>query len=330
MAEAINAFTPRPQQAWSRGAVSSLGSYSTARDPGIQAGHSQVPLGRFYPPVPARHAAEWEKGRGEVVTLAAGAPCEMEFLLPAHLVLMFIDGSSTVCELSDGQEARKMALAGGAMLFNPTHEYLRIHKKTHNRCRILLVAIDPDNIRRLADADLDAPQVQFHGEIDFRDEAVHRTLLDLQDEIEHPGPSSKSYCQILTLLLLTQLVRCASNLAPPRRLAQVKGGLPNWRLKRALEMLNRGLNETPTLSELAGQVDLHPSAFCRAFKQSMGVSPHRYLVQLRIARAKELMANQALTLTQIALECGFNGSSHFSVAFRGITGMAPRMYRKSL
>jgi AraC family transcriptional regulator len=85
-----------------------------------------------------------------------------------------------------------------------------------------------------------------------------------------------------------------------------------------------------TGTELAQLLRLHPTSFCRAFKQSVGVSPHRYLLAHRVNRAKEMMKDHKRSLTQIALDCGFSDSSRFSVVFRRITGVAPREYRRSL
>ena len=129
------------------------------------------------------------------------------------------------------------------------------------------------------------------------------------------------------MLLLTQLMRCASNFAAPRQPAYVKGGLPNWRLKRALELLETNQTKTPSLAEIAGPLRLHPTSFCRAFKQSTGLSPHRYLLEHRVNRAKEMMKDRKRTLTEIALDCGFSGSSQFSIVFKRITGVSPRDYR---
>jgi AraC family transcriptional regulator len=60
------------------------------------------------------------------------------------------------------------------------------------------------------------------------------------------------------------------------------------------------------------------------------MSPHRYLLVHRINRAKEMIKDQKLTLTQIALECGFGGSSQFSVVFKRIAGVSPSEYRRAL
>jgi transcriptional regulator GlxA family with amidase domain len=86
----------------------------------------------------------------------------------------------------------------------------------------------------------------------------------------------------------------------------------------------------PALSEIAEAVNLHQASFCRAFKQSTGLSPHHYLLVHRVNRAKEMMKDPSRTLTDIALDCGFSSSSQFSVVFKRIVGRPPRKYRSSI
>lgn len=74
------------------------------------------------------------------------------------------------------------------------------------------------------------------------------------------------------------------------------GGLAGWQLKRALEVMNASLDRDLALSEPAALVGVSPHHFCRAFKQSTGVPPHRWLVACRVERAKELLEVSALTL----------------------------------
>ena len=195
---------------------------------------------------------------------------------------------------------------------------------------MLLFTIDPALMKRLDVGDVNVAKLQFCQQIGIEDQGVGRTLLAIMQEIEEPGLNSRLYIDTLLMLLLTGLMRCASNFATPLRPVYVKGGLPNRRLKRALELLEADFTKTPSLAELARPLGLHPTSFCRAFKQSTGLSPHRYLLAQRINRAKEMMKDQNRTLTEIALDCGFSSSSQLSVVFKRIAGVSPRIFRLSL
>ena len=177
---------------------------------------------------------------------------------------------------------------------------------------------------------MNVAELQFRQQIGIEDEDIRLTLAAIKQEIEAPGLNSRLYTDSLLMLLLTRLMRCASNFATPRQPVYVKGGLPNWRLKRALELLEADQAKAPSLAELAGPLRLHPTSFCRAFKQSTGLSPHRYLLEHRVNRAKGMMKDRKRTLTEIALDCGFSSSSQFSVVFKRITGVSPRNYSSSL
>jgi AraC-like DNA-binding protein len=274
--------------------------------------------------------AEWRGVRAQLLTMDRGATCEWEFHLPSLVIMTQLDGGPASCEWTDGGEVRKItALPPHSVLCNPATEYLRIRRRMQRGTRLLMLTVDPDDLEPLLD-DLAPSQVQFRQRVDLTDTLLHHLLQAIAEEIETSGPGGRLYRHTLTLLLLAQLVRCASNLAQPVKRAYKKGGLPSWRLKRALELLDSGLTERPTLTELACDVGLHPTSFCRAFKQSMGISPHRYLLERRVQRAKEMMTDHTLTLTQVALDCGFSTSSQFSVIFRRIVGLTPSTYRRSL
>jgi AraC family transcriptional regulator len=70
--------------------------------------------------------------------------------------------------------------------------------------------------------------------------------------------------------------------------------------------------------------------FVRMFRAATGYTPHNYLLKLRLDRARELLASPTLSLTDIALECGFSSHSHLSRVFRQALGATPSEYRRSL
>ncbi len=104
-------------------------------------------------------------------------------------------------------------------------------------------------------------------------------------------------------------------------------GLAGWRLKRALDFIEQNLDTDIGLEELARNSDMTPHYFCRSFRQAVGMPPYRYLVNRRIERAKELLAETGKDVIEIALELGFSSHAHFSNTFRSAVGCAPTAYR---
>src|SRR5437870_12455651 len=108
---------------------------------------------------------------------------------------------------------------------------------------------------------------------------------------------------------------------------QAAGGLPECRLRRVAQYVQDNLHRELRLAELSGLVHMSPYHFARLFKQSTGVSPHRFLVRRRIEQARALLAAQTLPIAEIARSVGFRTPSHFTTTFRRVTGITPSVYR---
>jgi AraC-like DNA-binding protein len=113
--------------------------------------------------------------------------------------------------------------------------------------------------------------------------------------------------------------------APPAR-----GGLSPAAMRRVHEYVETHLNKSIELAELSAIAGLSVFHFAREFKQSAGVTPHSYLVQRRVERAKGLLAGADLSLTEIAFVTGFSDQSHLTRHFRQMIGMTPGQFRRSL
>lgn len=111
--------------------------------------------------------------------------------------------------------------------------------------------------------------------------------------------------------------------APP----VARGGLPPHLLRRAQDFMNAHLATDLTLEEVARQVGVSPRHFARAFRQSVGLPPHQWLLRRRIDRARELLASGDSPLAEVAVRCGFADQSHFTSTFRRATGTTPGRYR---
>lgn len=103
----------------------------------------------------------------------------------------------------------------------------------------------------------------------------------------------------------------------------------NSRLPEALAYIDAHLGERLTLPSIAGTVGSSAYHFAHAFKRSVGIAPHQYVMQRRLDRAKELLENTDLPIAEVALAVGCANQSHFSALFHKATGVTPLSYRQS-
>jgi AraC family transcriptional regulator len=93
-------------------------------------------------------------------------------------------------------------------------------------------------------------------------------------------------------------------------------------------MLRAGLAHRVSLEKVAGACNLSVSQFGRTFKKATGMTPHRWLVQRRLERAKDLLLRSTMSLAEIALDCGFSEQSHFTRTFSHLVGTSPGRWRR--
>jgi AraC family transcriptional regulator len=104
--------------------------------------------------------------------------------------------------------------------------------------------------------------------------------------------------------------------------------LPPARAKLVEEFARDNLHVALTLKDLAERAGYSPSHFSRSFRATFGTTPHRFMVGLRVERAKELLKYSRLSTLEIALHCGFQTSQHFSRVFKCLAGVSPSDFRK--
>jgi AraC family transcriptional regulator len=108
----------------------------------------------------------------------------------------------------------------------------------------------------------------------------------------------------------------------------VRGGLAPWQKRKIDRYIQQRLERPLRVKDLAEQVSLSVSHFCRAFRESFGASPHLHLTRLRVERAQRLMLTTQDPLNQIALACGMADQAHLSKLFRREVGEPPNAWRR--
>lgn len=164
----------------------------------------------------------------------------------------------------------------------------------------------------------------------LRDPVARHLLLSIRPALAAPGQASELFVDHLAMALATHVAHTYGGMRA-RRDAKI-GTLAHWQERRAKELLAANITGSIALADLAKACELSIRHFTRAFRGSTGLSPHGWLLQLRIEKAKHLLMSSRRMLADIALECGFADQSHFTRAFQRSVGSSPgawqRMHRR--
>ncbi|MGI8839549.1 MAG: helix-turn-helix domain-containing protein [Caulobacteraceae bacterium] len=147
--------------------------------------------------------------------------------------------------------------------------------------------------------------------------------------IEDDGGGGRLYPDSLLVVLAVALLRehGAGGAPAPRPAAFQAGGLTGWRLRRVVDYMDAELRSDIALADLTTLTGLSRAQFFRAFKQSTGLSPHRYLTRLRLDRAQGLLEETELEVGEVGAEVGLNDAKRFVALFKTRFGVSPRLYR---
>jgi len=160
-----------------------------------------------------------------------------------------------------------------------------------------------------------------------RDHAIADILNLLFEEVQLGGVSTRLYIDSLAHALTVRFLFLGE-----RTLGQSRdpATLSRRKLSRVQDLIESRLDGHLTVQELAGEVGYSRSHFLRAFHATTGVTPHRYLLNRRIERARRLLGEPDMSIAEVAYCCGFSSQAHLTLAFRKVSGLTPGQYRREL
>jgi AraC family transcriptional regulator len=161
----------------------------------------------------------------------------------------------------------------------------------------------------------------------MRDPILYHLGACLGALLERPEENNFLLVDYIALSLQSHLYQTCST--TPAWNPKARGGLAPWQESRAKEAMDAGLDKEITIARLAYDCSLSTSQFARAFRQSTGYPPHRWLLQRRIKRAQDLLLTSDKTLAKIASACGFSDQGHLTRAFGQTVGTSPGLWRRT-
>lgn len=269
-----------------------------------------------------RHRA-WGPIRADLIKRTGLERQETRIVCPGHVFIINLKGAASKGE--DFLDGRRIAFSprrAGSVIYLPAGSEWTGWDEGDATGSYLLVAIDQGFIQDAFEDRMRFRLPNLSPSIGFRDTATEMALQRIAVELVQPDPLSEMMAESQAMQLLVQMARL--NGVPS---AAAKGGLSSFDLKHTLEMIQASAKPL-TLVDLANAVGLSRSHYLRAFKQSMGVTPHELQMKRRLEKSSEMLVTTNLSATEIALACNFSSSSHFSTAFKQAFGVTPTEYRR--
>jgi AraC family transcriptional regulator len=162
------------------------------------------------------------------------------------------------------------------------------------------------------------PDPECFGNIKFPAEAI-QMLHAIRSELGRNREGART-----AALQLAELLTIPTTLEP----AAARGGLAPWQKGKVDRYLRERIAHPAPVHEIAQHVSLSASHFSRAFRETFGVSPHVYVIRLRMERAQRLLLDSDESLDEIAVACGFSDQTHFCRCFRREIGQPPGRWRR--
>ncbi len=169
------------------------------------------------------------------------------------------------------------------------------------------------------------PQLYLPPHLSVPDAVVHSIGRALLPALAHPESVSQIFLDHVALAFQAHVAQQYGGVSGRRR--KFHQALAPWQERRAKERLLAQLDGHSSIDDVARDCGLTRGAFFKAFHQTTGLTPHRWLIVQRVEHAKVLMRAPHLGLSAIALACGFADQSHFTRTFTRVAGVNPSRWR---
>jgi AraC family transcriptional regulator len=243
-----------------------------------------------------------------------------------HHVVMAYNGSIQRMERRSGRSVAIGTFRPGVVIIIPEGSSSRwdIPKPVD----VVQLYLPDATLKRVADEAGTGAPVELLERTAHPDPITSRLLLSAADVLEGNGALDTLFRHQLTDLLATRLL--AAHTGSPTTLQPTMGGLSPKVLLRAIERLRSDSDADVSLAALAADAGLSRFHFCRAFKESTGLSPHAWLRQYRLEQAMTMLRDTDASVVSIAIALGYASQTAFAAAFRRLTGETPTDWRRRM
>ncbi|MEG3987655.1 helix-turn-helix transcriptional regulator [Microcoleus sp. S28C3] len=276
-----------------------------------------------HPAILSSHGANWE---GIHVEYHHQPPSESpEHCLQQHSIGMILSSTIGGAKLNGKHYGSEPCHSGQIFIAAAGTDYHPYAVEDHE---FIAIALEPTDFDNTVYESTNSNQIEIIPHWQIRDPLIIGIGWALKTELASGGLNGTLYVDALKNALSLHILHryCAQK----TKMRDFEGGFDPHKLQIVINYINDYIQRDLHLTELANLVQMSPYYFGRLFKQSIGVTPHQYVIQCRIEKAKQLLKRQDLSITYISQQVGFHDQSHFSKTFCKIVGLTPKKYRDRL
>jgi len=243
----------------------------------------------------------------------------------AAIIAMHIGKSTTSSWKCDGRGGYGASVHGDITIVAPGA--CRRWEISHGTDNAVVIVLPGSLLETIAgELHIEPSRINIRSLVHLRDHQMESVCWALKADLETACTSGALYTDSLITALTARVISRYSSATLPG--APHRRGMSGSELRRLLDWLEENLARDVSLSTIAACSGFSRSHLNATFRQAMGIPLHEYVVRRRVDRAKELLVNGRLSITQIALECGFSHPSHMARHMRRILGSSPGDLRR--
>jgi len=258
-----------------------------------------------------------------------------EVVIPAsddHCIVKNLGEASFFINVYPGKRRFEGKMLSGETAIIPAGASWACRSEESELPPMLLLYLRPFFVRSAGgDLDFAHGEICLTPQIGFRDKHICHVAMSLLHELSEANVVGRLYADSLATGLAIQLARQYSSL---KDVHVGHGGMAPHKLRQAIALIDHHLSDEEegrvALRSVACSVHMSYFHFSRAFKQSMGMTATNYIAERRIERAKKMLEETEMPISEIALRSGFSSQSHFTTAFRRLAGATPKAFRAAL
>ncbi len=285
----------------------------------------------IYPEDPLLNSKEIEKiSAMDLLTLEffEAEPGEMPYEVFAqhHILINLKDEPHRVENWRDG-EHRDFEYRKNEIVVTPAG--IKSGWKWHAKSKVVVITLDPDKFENFARTELSIllSEDQLKDIPQFVDEDITQSAVMLMNAMKSEMGSDVMF-ESFARIFLTKLIQ-KYGLESDADAAFSKS-FTSEHYKRVLDYVRKEFGCEINIDSMAEQAGLSTAHFSRLFKQTIGQTPHQFLMSYRVEQARKKLSDETIPMIDIAMSCGFSDQAHFSRVFKKLAGQTPKAFRAAL